>query len=75
MCFKDKQLIDHSKLPDSEEEGTPEFRIWLVYMELYMLRKIFDVRVHEKIMSLLKSPSNSDKRFLRYFYNRVQVNQ
>ncbi len=66
---KNKQLIDYQKIVEDDEDPF-EFRLRLVNFELYLLRKIFDVNIHEKTMSLLNRGENT---FLRYFYNRVQV--
>ena len=79
---KDKQLLDHfiqyvdvndSSSGLADNTSIPDVRICLTYFELYILRKVFDVSIHEKIMDALKQNIDGEKRLLKYFYNRVQV--
>ena len=55
-----------------------ELAIHLKYFELYLLRQVLKPAIHERMMELLgsshaKNGLTSEKRMMKWFYNRVQL--
>lgn len=75
---KDKVLVQHKPILNAggvipADYVEPQFKIVLKYFELYILRKVFEPKLTDSINNALAKKINDEGRFLRYFYNRVQV--